>query len=100
MSATGDADGLVVDLQADGAGELALDAVSRGAQRARAAATAAEVLLLAELRAGRHEAPEHRHHGEEGACRRSSASASSGDLVGKIYSWHGLSEDKSRKHVL
>lgn len=67
MSATGDADGFVVDLQADGAGELALDALPRGPQRARAAAA---VLLR------RHEAPEHRHHGEEGACRGISASTS------------------------
>lgn len=60
VSTAGDADGFVVDLQADGAGELALDALRRGCQRARAAVG---LLLLAELGARRHKAPKHRHHG-------------------------------------
>lgn len=50
----------MVDLQADGTGELALDALSRGCQGARAAVG---LLLLAELGARRDKAPKHRHHG-------------------------------------
>lgn len=61
VSAAGDADGFVVDLQADGAGVLALHALCRGAQRARAAARL--LLLRAELGARRDKAPKHRHHG-------------------------------------
>lgn len=61
MSAADDADGFMVDLQADGARELALDALCRGCQRARA--TTWSLLLRAELGARRNKAPKHRHHG-------------------------------------
>lgn len=61
MSTAGDADGFMVDLQADGARELALDALDRGCQRAWAAAGL--LLLRAELGARRDKAPKHRHHG-------------------------------------
>lgn len=60
VSAAADADGFIVNLQADGTGELALDALSRGCQRARAAAG---LLLLPELCAPGDKAPKHRHHG-------------------------------------
>lgn len=73
VSTAGDADGFVVDLQADGAGELALDALGRGSRGARAAAGLVVMLLLllwrllllllAELGARRDKAPKHRHHG-------------------------------------
>lgn len=74
VSTAGDADGFVVDLQADGTGELALDALSRGCRGARAAAGLLMLLLrrrrrrrrllrLAELGARRDKAPKHRHHG-------------------------------------
>lgn len=59
MSTAGDADRFMVDLQADGTRELALDAFSRGCLRACAAVG----LLLAELGARRDKAPKHRHHG-------------------------------------
>lgn len=60
VGTAGDADGFVVDLQADGTRELALDALSRGCQRAWAAVG---LLLLPELGARRDKAPKHRHHG-------------------------------------
>lgn len=59
MRAAGDADGFVVDLQADWTGELVLDAV--GCRRAWATAG----LLLMKLGARRGKAPKHRHHGAE-----------------------------------
>lgn len=49
MSAAGDADGFVVDLQADGTGELTLDALGRGSSRTWAAAGLLLLLLLTEL---------------------------------------------------
>lgn len=70
MRAAGDADWFVVDLQADGTGELTLDALGRCSSRAWTAAAAAAaaaglllLLLLSELAARRHKAPKHRHHG-------------------------------------
>lgn len=65
MSAAGDADRFVVNLQTDGTGELALDALHRRCQRAWAAAGLLLLLLLAELCARRDKAPKHRHHGTE-----------------------------------
>lgn len=64
MSTAGDADGFVVNLQADGTRELALDALSRGYQRAWAVGLLL-LLLLAELGARWDKAPKHRHHGAE-----------------------------------
>lgn len=61
VSAAGDADGFVVDLQADGTGELTLDALGRGSSRTWAAAGL--LLLLTELGARWDKAPKHRHHG-------------------------------------
>lgn len=46
VRAAGDADWFVVDLQADGTGELALDALGRCSSRAWTAAAAAGLLLL------------------------------------------------------
>lgn len=74
MSAAGDADGFMVDLQADGTRELVLDALGRGRQRARAAAGL--LLLLAELGARRDKAPKHRHHGAGDDLQLSTESSS------------------------
>lgn len=60
VSTAGDADWFMVHLQADGTRELALDTLSRGCRRARAAAG---LLLLTELGTRRDKAPKHRHHG-------------------------------------
>lgn len=68
MSTAGDADGFVVHLQADGTGELALDALRRGSSHGAGAAAGMMLLLLlllAELGARRDKAPKHRHHGAE-----------------------------------
>lgn len=73
MSAAGDADGFMVDLQADGTRELALDALGRGCQRARAATG---LLLLAGLGARRDKAPKHRHHGAGDDLQLSTESSS------------------------
>lgn len=70
VSTAGDADGFMVHLQADGTRELALDALRRGCQRARAAVGGLLLLLLlAELCARRDKAPEHRHHGAADALQ-------------------------------
>lgn len=72
VSAAGDADGFVVNLQTDGARELTLDAFDRRCQRAWAAAGLLLLLLLrAELRARRNKAPKHRHHGAENGLQLS-----------------------------
>lgn len=77
MSAAGDADGFMVDLQADGTRELVLDALGRGRQRARAAAgLLLLLLLLAELGARRDKAPKHRHHGAGDDLQLSTESSS------------------------
>lgn len=61
MSAAGDADGFMVDLQADGTRELALNALGRGCHQAQTAAGL--LMLLVKLGAPRDKAPKHRHHG-------------------------------------
>lgn len=65
MSAAGDADRFVVNLQTDGTRELTLDAFDGRCQRAWAAAwlQLLLLLLLPELCARRDKAPKHRHHG-------------------------------------
>ncbi len=73
VSTAGDADGFMVDLQADGTRELALDALSRGCQRAGAAVGLLLLLLLAELGASRDKAPKHRHHEARDDMRLSTA---------------------------
>lgn len=74
VRAARDADGLVVDLQADGAGELALDALLRGRQRRRAGGR-----LRAELRARRDKVPKHRHHGAADSLQMSSRAEEGSD---------------------
>lgn len=75
MSAAGDADRFVVNLQTDGTRELTLDAFDRRCQRAWAAAGLLLVLLLllllAELCVRRDKAPKHRHHGAENGLQLS-----------------------------
>lgn len=71
MSAAGDADRFVVNLQTDGTRELTLDAFDRRCQRAWAAAGLLLLLLLAELCTRRDKAPKHRHHGAENGLQLS-----------------------------
>lgn len=57
MGAAGDADGFVVDLQTDGTGELALQALSR----CGCSGSILLLMLLSELSSG-HKTAEHRHY--------------------------------------